>query len=783
MQNWDSIKQYPISSYLDEICSSLKNSKNKTLILTAETGAGKSTVLPVGLLEAFEGKIIMTEPRRLAAVGVAQRVSELLNEDCGNTAGYKIHLENKTSQKTRLEVVTEAVLIRQLQSDPALEGIQLVVLDEFHERSIYTDLALAFLQEAQELRDDLYVIVMSATMDCQKLQEYFNGAPVLSIPGRSFEVKITYDGGLSIKEAVLKAVNDSAGSILVFLPGISDIKKQQAELENSLPSDTELCILHSSISFEEQKHILTPPAAGTRRVILSSAIAETSLTVPDITYVIDSGLARVNRLNIATGMNNLVTETESEFSAAQRAGRAGRLMAGKCLRLWNEADGRVRNFPPEILRSDLTQLILECAERGAYEVSGLKWLDLPNINAWEGAKTLLRQISCLDQNGRITQKGRAVLKLSLPLRLASIALEAEDRQERNRLILKYGNYRNTDKTFTNRLINDIENRIVPLKNEKCPSGLLILAGYPDRIAKRITEIGIKPAEYQFCSGRKAILSDASTIKGEPMWICAPEVVAGDREGVIFEAEVLPDELIEGWLWEHSEKKIEISVRGDRPLKEELTCYGQITLSSKKLEVQEDDFKQFWLEEIKRKGIKEFCQNEKIDGFLLRCRLYAEVCKNGNQNFYEKLTGLEKNADEWLLPFMTSSKKPQPEQIYDALYWYLDGKNIDNEVPLLLVLENGRKVKVKYESQKNADGEIEIKPVVEIIIQRAFGCFRTPEICGKKVLLKLLSPASRPLQITEDLEHFWTGAWVEICREMKGRYPKHNWDYRIVEKDE
>ena len=334
-----SILQFPITEHLENICSTLKASPSRALVLTAETGAGKSTVLPLVLLQEFAGagaggtstgKILMTEPRRLAVVGVANRVSELLEEDCGNTVGYRIHLENKVSSNTRLEVMTEAILIRMLQSDPALEGVNLVVLDEFHERSVNTDHALAFLREAMELRDDLYVIIMSATIESKRISDFLDDAPVLEIPGRTFPVDIQYKPDFTIDDAVLSDIENDTPStasegigkaILCFLPGIREIRSAQMELSQALKAkgNIELCVLHSSISFSEQKHILTPPPAGTTRVILSSAIAETSLTVPGVTCVIDSGLSRVNRINLSTGMENLVTENESEFSAAQRA--------------------------------------------------------------------------------------------------------------------------------------------------------------------------------------------------------------------------------------------------------------------------------------------------------------------------------------------------------------------------------------------------------------------------------------------------------------------------------
>ena len=376
-----------------------------------------------------------------------------------NEIGYKIHLESKISRETRLEVVTEAILVRQLQSDPALEEYNLVVLDEFHERSVNTDLALAFLKEAMQLRDDLFVVIMSATIDTKKLQNYLGesfGVPVFSVPGRLFPVSVTYEPEKAVTAAVKEALSfDKKGNILVFLPGIADIRRAQEELMESGLIDaegeagTELCILHSSISLEEQKKVIRPQKEGRRRVILSSAIAETSLTVPDVTIVIDSGLARVNRLDLNTGMEKLCTETESEFSAEQRKGRAGRLCQGSCIRLWDQHDPRQKELAPEILRTDLVPLVLECSERGVYDVDGIDWLDSPSKAAWKTSSQLLRQLALIRDDGHLTEKGRAALTLGVHPRLGSLALEAFDiktgrlSEEGRSLLLKFTSYANS----------------------------------------------------------------------------------------------------------------------------------------------------------------------------------------------------------------------------------------------------------------------------------------------------------------------------------------------------
>ena len=779
---------FPITPYLDDICDTLKNSPSRFLILTAETAAGKSTVLPLALLQKFSGKILMTEPRRIAVLGVSNRVSELWSGECGGKAdevGYKIHLEKHVTRDTRLEVVTEAILVRQLQSDVALEDYKVVVLDEFHERSVNTDLALAFLKEAMQLRDDLYVVIMSATIDTGKLQAYLvddaeaadETVPLFKVPGRLFPVKVIYEPEKSIVSSVKDALSLRDGNVLVFLPGIADIRRAQEELEasglfSSEPdSDLELCLLHSSVSLEEQKKDLAP--SQKRRVILSSAIAETSLTVPGVSIVIDSGLARINRLDINSGMEKLSTERECEFSAEQRKGRAGRLCEGTCIRLWDQHDPRVKELDPEILRADLVPLVLECSERGVYSLDGIDWLDKPSAAAWKESAALLRQLGMLKADGHITDKGKAALTLGLHPRLAGIALADFDAvsgklgAEGRRLLIQFSSYSRSSVELQKRFIADLERRLSASGySEKEKPDFLILCGYPDRLAKRMSQAGVDPAEYKFAGGRQAKLYN----KRAPLWLVAPEVMAGNKEAVIFDLVELDEAKIAEFLEKHCEIREKCSFTQGTLQKFEEKCFGEIILSSKKIPLSEGDYAQAWVTEVQEKGIESLPLNDKINNLLLRAE-FIEQQKGSGEKLKEKL---QISVEEWLVPFLGGKNSLDGATVYDALYWYLEGAEIDRLAPEMLTLENGRRVKVKYEKQA------EIRPVIEIIIQRIFGCFATPQICGKKVLLRLLSPASRPLQVTEDLEHFWTGAWVEICKEMKGRYPKHNWDYKVVE---
>ncbi len=786
MKEHSDLSQYPITPYLEEICNTLKDSVSRFLILTAETAAGKSTVLPLALLEKFSGKILMTEPRRIAVLGVANRLNELNGK---NEIGYKIHLESRITKDTRLEVVTEAILVRQLQSDPALEDYNVVVLDEFHERSVNTDLALAFLKEAMQLRDDLFVVIMSATIDTKRLARWMSigesEGPVFSVPGRQFPVKVIYEPESSVVTAVKEALRkDDKGNILVFLPGIADIRKAQEALletgEFDDNSDTELCVLHSSISIDEQRRVITSVREdenAKRRVILSSAIAETSLTVSGVTVVIDSGLARINRIDLNTGMEKLSTETESEFSAEQRKGRAGRICEGTCIRLWDEHDPRQKELLPEILRTDLVPVVLECSERGVYSVDGIDWLDKPSAAAWKTSSKLLHQLGMIREDGHLTDKGKAALSLGIHPRLSGIALESFNPKngqfsaEGREFLIKFGNYSNVSREIQNRFISDLERRLSLCKYTRSEkSDFLILCGYPDRLAHRLSEVGVEPAEYQFANGRKARLYSSRA----PEWIAAPEVMVKNADSVIFEFAELPEAKITEFLEKNSEICEICSFTHGTLQKFEQKCYGELVLSSKKVPVKPEDYAEAWINEIQEKGFDCLPKDQKIESLLLRAGFIEQQKPDEEKPDNELNIRLVQNVREWLLPFLGGVTSLTPQIVYDALYWYLNGTEIDRLAPEMLVLANGLRVKVKYEKQ------VEIRPVIEIIIQRIFGCFETPQICGKKVLLRLLSPASRPLQVTEDLEHFWTGAWPEICKEMKGRYPKHNWDLPTIE---
>lgn len=815
------ISKLPIAPFLDEICKNLKNSPSRTLILSAETGAGKSTAVPVALLNNFKGKILMLEPRRLATVAIADRISSLLNEETGKTAGYRLHLESKTSMETRLEVVTEAILIRMLQSDPLIENINVIVLDEFHERSIYSDLALAFLKETMQLRDNLYIIVMSATINYQSLAKYLgtesNPVSIMKIRGRLFPVKIEYCDDKPLvsvaKSLVTKLTNESfqnktnisahSKSVLVFLPGIFEINKTKSALEK-LNIQSEILILHSSVSLAEQRKVLSPSEKAGIRIILSSSIAETSLTVPDVVAVIDSGLSRVNKIDLSTGMEKLVTEQESVFSADQRAGRAGRVQAGLCIRLWNKNDVRILQNTPEILRSDLTHLVLECAEWGISDKNKLCWLDSPSDAAWNKAELLLENLGCV-KSGKITEKGKAVLSLGLNPRLSCVALALYSEKKPLSLVTSFTEFSDANENRKKQFENDLLKR---LSRIQLPSSLKrqnpFLAGYPDRLSKLVEKDG-DSAVYQFPSGRKAILKREILAKKNishfPEWIIGIEASSGETTGKIYSFEILSETELKDFITSHSEIQTNFKFSLDernslKCKKEENFFFGQILLKQKDIPIQDNEYAPAICDFLTKNDFLKLPLDSnnlsklispKTEDFLVRAEFFIAHSKsediinieNHNSLAYKYLH-LNKLTNDWLLPFI-NSRTVTSEIIYNAIYWFLNGNEIDNSVPVNIILPNGRKSKINYARIKALENSnfktSTIQPTIEIIIQRIFGCFSTPKIMGDPILLKLLSPASRPLQITNDLEHFWITTWPEICKEMKGRYPKHNWDYR------
>lgn len=803
-------------------------------MLTAETAAGKSTAVPLALMEAFPGKILVTEPRRLAAVAVASRHAQLLGEPVGMRAGYRLRYDTCVSPATKIHVMTDAILTRMIQADPALDGVSVIVLDEFHERSLHTDLSLAFLKEIMMLRDDLYLVVMSATMDAGRVAHYLGegeAAPCFHVEGRRFPVEIGYrPAPLAAGRTLLSSGNDlplvnwcaqvvleelhgsppsgrDGGSILVFLPGISEIRRCQRLLEQAGAGElAHILLLHSSISLEEQRLVLeadclqrdaasggTSRPTSKRRVILSSSIAETSLTVPDVTLVIDCGLSRTSRFDSRTGMTRLVTEIESTFSAKQRTGRAGRLGPGRCIRLWSPAESRLASMPPEITRGDLVPVVLECARWGVQELGGLAWLDCPSAGGWAAARSLLQEMGCLEESGSITDLGRRVLELGVHPRIGCVA--SSGLPGAVELAARYGA---SDSVEQQRLQKDLHRRLSGSKKTAGQSGgvdgasLALLAGFPDRLAKSCGE-----GKYQFPSGRTASLfhrtaaaSSQQRLSGNafPAWIVAVEVDAGATTGRIYRWEPLAAAAVENWLENHATTQVELDVEDatGKVVKHQVRRYGRLELERQRLVPDDSDVAAALCGQARRRGFGSLPLSGESQLLLVRARLWETLLQPGPldagalppgavppSQFSEE--NLLERLEDWLVPFLGGRKKLSAEVVYQGLHWFCDGATLDRELPLSIILPNGKRRKLTYETIAGR-----VTPVLEVVIQELFGCLETPRVAGIPVLLRLLSPARRPLQVTSDLAGFWQNTWPGICKEMKGRYPKHNWDYRLAE---
>ena len=790
----DNITNLPVYPFLDEICSELKNSSNRVLIITAETAAGKSTGIPLALMEKFEKKILMLEPRRLAVLNVANRVAENIGEKIGSRVGYQIFMENVQNEHTKLSVMTQGIFTRKIQNDPELSDIGVVIFDEFHERSVDLDLNLALLKESMELRDDLYVIIMSATINCKKVSDYFGGAKILEIPGRQFPVKKIYKGRVEVSAVLRDLV--SAGlekNVLVFLPGLREINSVYDEIESfCLDENVELLKLHSSISWEQQKNVLNPVKNSKKRIILSSAIAETSITVPDIGIVIDCGLSRYNSYNRDSGMETLITRKESYFSAEQRAGRAGRVSNGTCYRLWSEAERLELENVPEIQRCDLMKLVLECSSWGVQNSVTMDWLDSPTEKALKKAKDVLELLGCIDSEGKITKLGRICLGLGVDVRLAVLLvygvfhrnlskmlnfvekLEEFGKELKNNQNMRFELERRVQKSVTkiDFSTDDIKFSTDYVQNSgEFSTGIALLNGFPDRLAK-LTEDG----RYQLYSGKMGTVYNQQAVEN---YIVVTGFVDKGETGLITEWTKIDDSFANAYMNFYSHEEFRIVPKSENSLvKFREKRYGQIMLMASCSNADIDDYKDYLKQTVQKSGIDFLLITDGISNYFTRIHFALKYGMSDKRimDWSQKMETIAEDLDQWLLPFINSQKDFNEKTILKSLEWYFDVKILDELVPEYIRLSlKGKPIRIVYQKQDE-----KIIPVIEIIIQRAFGCYVSPKILGQKVLFKFLSPAQRPLQTTDDLENFWKNTWPEICSEMKGRYPKHNWDYRIAE---
>ena len=788
----------PIFDVTEKIVTALKQSPQ--VLLHAPTGAGKSTALPLYLLEqnCFDGKIILLEPRRIAAKSIAYRLASQLNEDVGNTVGYRMKAESKVSSQTRLEVVTEGVLNRMLQQDPELAGVSLVILDEFHERSLQADLALALLLDVQMgLRDDLRVLIMSATLDNQKLTSLLPDAPMISAQGRSYPVERVYSPisthqpfEQEIATMALRLLAQETGSMLIFLPGSAEIVRVAEILKDKVDNNVLLFPLYGALSLAEQQKAIEPTEKGYRKVVLATNIAETSLTIEGIRLVLDSAIEKRAQFDLKSGVTSLLRQRISQSSQTQRAGRAGRLEAGICWHLISQEQAeRVASHQiPEILSSDLSSLWLSVLQWGCRDINQLNWLDKPTPQALHAAQDLLYRLGAIDKQGGLTARGSRMAQWGIEPRLAAI-LDYASEQSDNHLataarlcaILEEpprGQEINLEwiaqqkNTFWTRREKQLSQH---RKGTFYPEllGLLLAVGFPDRIAKNRDNQG----RFRLANGQGAMMEHSHSMSDTP-WILAPLLLQNVHYADVRILLALPidideisatfPELIENnTTVEWDEKRGTLVAWQQRQL-------GRLTLSQRQLDKpNKQQMQQALLNWLRDNGLNALALNEETQQLFIRLSLAKKWCPEALLPDLEETVLLE-TLETWLLPELGEVQTLKALQqvdintiIKNQLTWH-ENQLLQSLFPTHYFAPTGTKVIINY--------DLELPPVIAIRIQEVYGEQQSPIVANGQlpVVMELLSPAHRPIQKTQDLATFWAGSYKEVQKEMKGRYPKHLW---------
>jgi ATP-dependent helicase HrpB len=823
---------------IDEIIPAIKEAlvSGNSLVVHAPPGAGKTTRVPLALLDIIPpeaGRIIMLEPRRLAAVSAARWMAGLIGEDVGKTVGYSIRFDSRTSASTRIEVVTEGILTRRIQSGPELQGVAALIFDEFHERSLNSDLALALSLDARRtLRNDLKIVVMSATLDCGQVAGLLGNAPVITSAGKEFEVRESYidernERPLSEKvvDAVRTALRDDMGDILVFLPGSGDIRACAESLRSAIGEKNQGMSVHAlygDLPFEEQQRAIMP--SDKRKIVLATNIAETSLTIEGVRVVIDSGLSRRLQYDSSTGMNRLVTISASKASAMQRKGRAGRLGPGIIYRLYSQYyfHSMQQFSPPEILISDLSSLALELAAWGVKEPSVLSLPDAPLPASWSSAIRLLQELGAVDASGSITETGKAVVRLPLHPRLGKLLLKAGELgcpalgadisallSERDiirrrtdgqtarepdadisaRLELLYAWRRDKNKTAPGEAdssalfaVDKTSAQLMRLsrqdhaktKLQSCDQetvSRLLLCAYPDRIAKRREGAD---GRFVLSQGRGVRFASVNKLGSSPFIIAANLDAGAKGEGIVHIAAPLTEDIIRQECANNivSIRRVEWNKREGRIAATVEEKLGSIVLSDKPFVPSDDEAAPVLCEAVKS-SLAELNISGEIRQFQGRVALMKTTFP---QESWPDLSRerLLSRLQEWLPPWIKGSRTAQDIASLDILpamksMLTKDQKRLlDSKAPTHIVVPSGSRIALDYDS-----GAL---PALAVKLQEMFGLADTPTVAdGKvKVLLKLLSPAQRPLQVTQDLKGFWNNGYQQVKKEMKGRYPKHPW---------
>lgn len=807
----------PIDSILPELNQAL--SQNKNVILSAQPGAGKTTRVPLALLDAEwlrnnDGsyqKIIMLEPRRIAARNAALYMAKSLNEDIGQTVGYKMRQDSKTSRHTRIEVITEGILTRYLLQDPELSNIGLIIFDEHHERSVNTDLGLALSLQCQELfREDLKLLVMSATLDKEPLEKLLN-ASSLFCPGRSFPIAQHYVGfdpnkrlTDQITKTIIASLQQDEGSLLVFLPGVREIQFVQQQLQTELQNASNISIhpLYGQLSDKDQQAAIQAAEQGQRKIVLATNIAESSLTIEGIRIVIDSGLEKQLNYSARSGMNSLTTKKISQASAIQRAGRAGRIEPGICYRLWSEQGQHAleTHSPAEISRIELSDLVLNVAQWGA-EIGELAWLTQPPSNSIKQAQTLLRDLELLDPQGQISQHGENASKLGLTPRFGHMLLKANDKQSLEDACLLAALLTDTPKALRNnddlkRSLNQLKSNIKQYSSQlrqakawqqqvekykpaakikECSLAQLLALAFPDRIAQLRTG---SDSQYLLSAGRGAQLHPSSSLIGSP-WLVVSDIEDNQQGGSLIRKAIAIDEYELLELFNHhieTKSHIQWNAKGQL-IAEERDSLGAIILNRKKLtDLREDQWYQAWLNYFNDNGIKSLNWTDECRQLQARLQLaFQHFQHSDNATTWPDFSNeaLSLHLESWLMPLVAPCRSQKSLKNIDLKQALLNRlgwnkvKEFEALVPEKIAVPSGSHYKIDYAQSP---------PVLAVKLQEMFGYQGKPSICNGQILLMLhlLSPAKKPLQITQDLPHFWSSSYFEVRKEMRGRYPKHPW---------
>ncbi|MGE8394625.1 MAG: ATP-dependent helicase HrpB [Pseudomonas sp.] len=824
------MKSLPIDAALPALRAAL--SQRHEAVLEAPPGAGKTTRVPLALLDEpwLAGqRILMLEPRRLAARAAAERLASELGEQVGQTVGYRIRLDSKVGPNTRIEVVTEGILTRRLQADPALDGVGLLIFDEFHERSLDADLALALSLNGRELlRDDppLKILLMSATLEGERLSSLLDDAPVVSSEGRMYPVDIRWSRPFQagefieprVVDTVLQAISDESGSVLVFLPGQAEIRRVHQSLQEALGErrDILLCPLHGELDLNAQRAAIDTPAAGLRKVVLATNIAETSLTIDGVRVVVDAGLARVPRFDPGSGMTRLDTQRISRASATQRAGRAGRLEPGVCYRLWSEAQHEqlAAYGAAEILQADLAGLALQLSRWGVTPEQ-LRWLDQPPAAAYGQALELLQRLGAFkaDSPDSLSAHGQAMAELPAHPRIAHLLLRGQDlgladmacdvaallgerdilrgggADLHSRLALLSGETRAAKgaqggvqrarqlaRQYRGYLRGKATAAVADPEHSRWLGALLALA-YPDRVAQQRRAGG---AEYRLANGRAALFGEADALM-KHSWLVIADLGSrqGQREERIYLAADFDPALFDGVLaeqvrslnildWDERENVL----RAERQRK-----VGELVLSREPLTgLDEDARAKALLELVRRKGLELLSWTPELRQWQARVALLRQLdLASRGESEWPDLSdaALLANLSEWLQPYLGKvtrlshfAQLDLASILRNLLPWPLP-QRLDEQAPVHLSVPSGSNIRLDYS---------ETPPILAVRLQELFGLAETPRIAQgrQQVLLHLLSPARRPVQVTQDLANFWRSTYAEVKKDLKGRYPKHYW---------